>query len=119
MKRPDPIAMSWTTFICVYLVPPLALFALMLLPEIAAAAEGNNPFISENSKVNKENLGEAGKYYWGLIQETGVWIALGAGAILYMLGLTQYLRWAVGVFAILAFGELFVEGLRNVGARLL
>jgi len=58
---------------------------------------------------------EGGAAWWEVIATGGLWVSLGAAAVLFVFGLTQYIRWAFLAAAIFAFGDDILIGFAKFG----
>ncbi len=106
----------------------LILTFMFFMPELAAAAGNNNSgsgsgtgrFTFNDNTFQpptglKGAFAKGGAEWWDTIATGGVWISVAAAAILYVTGLTQYLRWAALAAIIFAFGDDILLGAARIG----
>lgn len=110
--RKQPTYTTWAQT----LLPFIGLFILaiaVLVPEIAIAQESDYQFGVPDDLQSGATTGV--KDIWTFVANVGLYGGLIAGFILYLVGLTQYVRWALIIAFIAGFGDELVTGIAGTG----
>ncbi len=112
-ERTDKVHMSWGELF----MPLLSFFvvaAFALVPDLAMANTRAQYDFTLNQDF-KDGAETGLQDIWSTVANICLYGGLIASLILYGIGLTQYIRWALGIAVIGGFGDEIVEGIAGAG----
>ena len=102
------------TFLMITILASFVTMGMFMLPGTAFASGTIN--LGPPQALNSA-FGTAGQNWWKTISVPGFWLAIISSGVLYVLGLTQYLRWGLGAVAFFAFGDKIGKFIMSLGGN--